>query len=104
MTRVALSPGQAEALLALVRTGSIELAASDLGISVYSLNNRLTAAREKLGAQHTTHAVALAWPELGDRYELPHRAGAVCQWIGRCTRPAHHRGHHDGFRAIGVAA
>lgn len=65
-----LTPDQAAVLLAVVRHGSGKAAAAELGVSLDNFHHRLERVRRKLGARTTTHAVVLAWPELGDRYVI----------------------------------
>lgn len=67
---VALSPRQKDALCAVVKYGGLRGAAR-AGWSKSSIDHNIRMAREKLGAQTTTHAVVLAFPVLGARYELP---------------------------------
>lgn len=62
-----LSPQDEQVLVAVVTYG-VQAAADRLGISIWTANMHLRAVREKLGASTTTHAAALAFPFLGDRY------------------------------------
>lgn len=60
MPTPALSPREASAISALARGLSRAQAASELGISEHTLRVYIEAARHKLGAMNTTHAVARA--------------------------------------------
>lgn len=63
-----LSPAERDALVAVVTHGTYRAAGIALGLSVDGVKSRIVAAREKLRARSTTHAVVLAWPLLGDCY------------------------------------
>lgn len=64
-----LTPRQADVLVAVVNHGTAG-APSELGISPGTLKGMLAEIRAKLGAQSTTHAAALAYAALADRYEV----------------------------------
>lgn len=66
-----LSRREQDALVAVVRAGGVGRAVADFGASYNRLVAVLGVARAKLGAETTTHAVALAYRRLHGRYELP---------------------------------
>jgi|GEM_PF-7092323 DNA-binding CsgD family transcriptional regulator len=62
-----------DTLVAFVNGGSEREAAALRGVSIWTVENQLRTVREKLGARNTTHAVALAFSELGPRYRVSPR-------------------------------
>lgn len=68
--------------------------AYERGISVQTVKNHQTNAYRRLGADSLVAALwALGWIVLPDRVE-------ACGLVAACNRPAGHRGHHGGFRAV----
>lgn len=65
-----LSPREQDSLVAYVNAGSFAGAAKDLGRSPLTVRNLVRRAVEKLGAKTTTHAAAIAYPDLKDRYQV----------------------------------
>lgn len=92
------TPRQTEALAAVVRTGSGKEAASALGISLQTLRNHLSALYAVLSVESAMEAAtALGWTH--PPVDAP-SGPAACGWVGYCSRPAGHRGHHGGMRAF----
>jgi DNA-binding CsgD family transcriptional regulator len=60
-----------DVLLALVEHGSEKIAAQHLGISRATIHGHLHNLYGRIGATGRTHAVALLWPLLHERYRLP---------------------------------
>jgi len=86
---------EVEVLAAYMAAGRVKDAASALGISEQTAKNHLAELYTRLDVAGAIEAaLALGWIRIPDRY-------AACGWIGMCTRPDGHRGHHGGWSGVG---
>ena len=84
---------QLDVLAACIGEGSQKAAADRLGISYQTVKNTLHELYFRLDVTSEIGAMrALGWVSIPGYRE-------ACGWVGYCSRPAGHRGHHGGFRA-----
>lgn len=89
------TPAQAEVFRAYVETGSQKEAARRCGIALSTAKNHLSQMYDRLGVGGAMEAATvLGW------VSLPGAAPKACGWVGYCSRPIAHRGHHGGMRAF----
>jgi len=89
------TPGQLVAFRAYVETGSQKAAADRCGIRVQTVKNHMLGLYRRLGVGGAMEAAgALGW------VRVPGGDPRSCGWVGYCSRPFGHRGHHGGMRAI----
>jgi len=89
---------QLACLRAYLEEGNQKAAAAKLGISYQTLKNHLAELYIRLDASGAIEAAG----ELG-YISVPVDGPRPCGWIGYCSRPHGHRGHHGGFRAPELA-
>jgi len=69
-----LTPGQLDALAAWWNTGSVRLAAEQMGLSAQTVKNHLAAARQRSRKPTTLLALKANWRAVGERHrDLNHR-------------------------------
>lgn len=88
------TPRQLECFAAYVRTGSYAAGAHERGIAPQTFKNHLSGLYERLGISGAMEAAArLGWMRIPSD-----STRAACGWVGVCSRPLGHRGHHGGMR------
>jgi DNA-binding CsgD family transcriptional regulator len=86
---------EVEVLAAYLSHGSTKDAADLLGLRQQTVKNHLVNLYERLDVGGAIEAaLALGWLRVPDHY-------TPCGWIGMCTRPMDHRGHHGGWTGVG---
>jgi hypothetical protein len=91
--RLAPTPHQLEVLEAYILAGSQKAAANALGMALPTVKNTLSDLYTKLDVtSEMGAALVLGW------VQIP-KGPTACGWVGYCSRPAGHRGHHGGFRS-----
>jgi hypothetical protein len=89
------TPAQLHAFAAYVRVGSQAQAAHECGIALPTLKNHISELYARLDVGGSMEALTkLGW------LSLPGSGPAACAWVGSCSRPLGHRGHHGGMRAF----
>lgn len=89
-----LTDRQVEVLAAYMRTGRVKEAAAALGLAQQTVKTHLQHVYDTLGVGGATEAaMALGWLRVPDQYR-------ACGWVGMCTRPEEHRGHHGGWTGV----
>ena len=91
-SRLSPTEHQLAILAAYVDAGTLAQTAHALGLAESTIKNSLGELYSRLEVGSAMEAaVRLGW------VKLPPGLG-LCRWVGVCTRPAGHRGHHGGFR------
>ena len=89
-----LTPAQHRVMQAYVMGGSHAEAAHACGISLSTARGHMSDAYGRLGVTgFVAAATTLGW------LAIPANGPIACGWVGHCSRPRGHRGHHGGFRA-----
>jgi len=93
-----LSPME-ERVLRLRARGLTALAAGGiLGLSEQTVKNHTTSVYDKLDVNNLAAAMcAIGWVTIPGE-DMP--AYTRCDFVGQCSRPYGHRGHHGGFREV----
>lgn len=74
---------------------SVSEVAGRLDISDQTVKNHIANAYARLEVTNMAEAfLVLGW------LRIPGEARTPCGFVARCGRPAGHRGHHGGFRAV----
>ena len=89
------TPAQLSVFAIYVRTFSQKRTAYESGLAYQTVKNHMEDLYRRLGVSSAMEAAAvLGW------LRAPAEGPQECGWVGRCTRPMEHRGHHGGFRSF----
>jgi hypothetical protein len=91
---LAPTSGMLRVFTAYVRAGSQKAAAQECGVAVQTVKSQLGELYTRLDVGSAMEAAAkLGW------LHVPEDTRPACGWVGYCSRPLGHRGHHGGMRS-----